>query len=59
MVEPGTRDVFPGSGTEMTEQKINIRIFGMDGRLVEQNKQPTNARLIPVISVESGESSQD
>ena len=45
-------------GAERTEQeiKINRRIFGMDGRLVEQNMQPTDARLMPV---KSGESSQN
>ena len=40
-------------GTEMTESKMNRRIFGMDGRLVERIIQPTDARLMPV---ESGES---
>ena len=45
-----------GRGTEMTEHEMNIRIFGIDGRLVEHKTKPTNARLIPV---KSGESSQD
>ena len=48
-------DIFSEGGTEMTETKINRRIFGMDGRLVERNMQPTDARLMPV---ESGESCQ-
>ena len=51
--EMGVRDdSFPKGGTE-TETKVNIRIFGMDGRLVERITQPTDARLMPV---ESGES---
>ena len=45
-------DSFPGGGTG-AENKLNIRIFGMDGRLVEQITQPTDARPMPV---ESGES---
>ena len=45
-------DRFPGGGTE-TETKMDIRIFGMDGRLVERITQPTDARQMPV---ESGES---
>ena len=46
-------DISSEGGTEMTETKMNRRIFGMDGRLVEQITQPTDARLMPV---ESGES---
>ena len=52
-------DLLSGRGTEMTENEMNLRIFGSDGRLVEQKIKPTHARLKPVKSVESGESSQD
>ena len=52
----GRDDSFPKGGTE-TETKVNIRIFGMDGRLVERITQPTDARLMPVESGESQSSS--
>ena len=52
-------ELLSGRGIEMTENEMNLRIFGSDGRLVEQKIKPTHARLIPVKSVESGESSQD
>ena len=52
-------DVFSGRGIEKTENVMELRIFGRDGRLVEQELKPTHARLIPVNIVAHGESSRD
>ena len=44
-------ELLSGRGIEMTENEMNLRIFGSDGRLVEQKIKPTHARLIPVEKV--------
>ena len=52
-------ELLSGRGIEKTENVMELRIFGSDGRLVEQELKPTHARLIPVKIVENGESSRD
>ena len=52
-------ELLSGRGIEKTENVMNIRIFGSDGRLVEQNVKLIHARQVPVKNVGDGESSQD
>ena len=51
--------ILSGRGIEKKENKMDIRIFGSDGRLVEQNLKLIHARQVPVKNVGDGESSQD
>ena len=52
-------ELLPGRGIEKTEKKMNIRIFGSDGRLVEQDLKPIHARQVSVKIFENEESSRD